>query len=229
VLPFAHNKFVPYFEAAISSGAQAMVETQTIPGHEEWQDAYRQWIEGICRSYNVTATDIARRIGASPSTITRQIKPGWTRRPQLDILRRIAQNYGQQIPPQLIGTQQIQAGFSEPDVQPLVRHHAEDRDLNLSDWMVRTPVLAAIGCNVGDVLTFDARVKPVAEDVVIAQIYKFGQPGADTVMRFYLPPFLIAAQIGKPTITPIALDPEGERVVIMGTMVRRQFERKTIG
>lgn len=204
-----------------------MVMDAPLPGHEEWQSEYRQWIETICRNFAVTPTDIARRIGASPSTITRQIKPGWTRRPQLDILRRIAQSYGQAIPASLIGTSIVTHGFAEPDVQPLIREHDDARDLNLSDWIVRTAVLAAIGCNVGDVLTFDARIKPVAEDVVIAQVYKFGQPGAETVMRYYLPPFLIAAQIGRPTIAPIVEDPQNERVVIMGTMVRRAYERKS--
>lgn len=204
-----------------------MAKPLHIPNHEQWQDEYRQWIEHICKAYGVTATDIARAIGASPSTITRQIKPGWTRRPQLDILRRIAQAYGQQIPAALIGVSQPLQGFAEPDVQPLRREGLQEPDLNLSDWVVRTPVLAGIGCNVGDVLTFDARIRPVAEDVVIAQVYRIGQPGADTVMRFYMPPFLMAAQIGKPTIAPIVVDPEGERVVIMGTMVRRAYERKS--
>jgi transcriptional regulator with XRE-family HTH domain len=227
VLPFAPKFVASYFPSAISSGASPM--THDLPNHEEWQNEYRLWIEAICTSFGVTPTQIARRIGASPSTITRQIKPGWTRRPQLDILRRIAQSYGQQIPASLIGNATQTQGFSEPDVQPIIRGYDDERDLNLSDWTVRTGVLAAIGCNIGDVLTFDARIKPVAEDVVIAQIYKIGQPGADTVMRYFLPPFLVAAQIGKPTIAPIVVDPEGERVVIMGTMVSRKYERKSGG
>ena len=202
--------------------------TGEISTHEEWQDEYRKWIEGICEVYGATPTAIARRIGAAPSTITRQIKPGWTRRPQLDILRRIAQAYNRAIPESLIGKTTEGTGFFEPDVQPIIHDSStnEPRNLNLSDWAVRTPVLAALGCNVGDILTFDASIKPAAEDIVIAQIYKVGAAGADTVMRFYLPPFLVAAPMGKPLVPPVIIDPEGVRVVIMGTMVRRQFERK---
>jgi hypothetical protein len=197
-----------------------------ITTHDEWQSEYRRWIEDICKVYGVTPTAIARRIKAAPSTITRQIKPGWTRRPQLNILRRIAQAYNRAIPESLIGPTTQGIGRLEPDVQQIVCMEAE-REPDTSEWEVHSPVLAAIGCNVGDILTFDARIKPIAEDVVIAQVLKYGVQGADTVMRYYMPPYLVAAQLGKPSIPPIQLDPEGVRVVIIGTMIERKFRRKS--
>lgn len=203
------------------------IEPAHKPNHEDWQAEYRAWIEGICTQHHVTPTEIARRIGASPSTITRQIKPGWTRRPQLDILRRISQAFQQPIPASLVGTAVAAPGLQEPDVAPInVAARDDGFDPNISRWQVRTPVLAGLGCMVGDVLEFDARIVPVAGDIVIAQVYKFGQTGADTVMRYVMPPFLVAAEAGRPTILPVEMDPTGERVVIMGTMTRRVAERQ---
>lgn len=196
---------------------------------DSWQPAYKEWIERICAQNNVTATEIARRIGASPSSITRQIRPEWTRRPSLDILRRISNAFRTPIPTVLIGTAPAIPGFGEPDAVPVPFDHSEgeDFDANLSDWEIRSNSLAAMGCVAGDMIRFDARIAPVAGDIVIAQVYKVGAAGADTVMRLYMPPYLMAAEIGQPSIRPIVVDADGERVRIMGTMVRRWSLRRS--
>jgi len=195
---------------------------------ESWQPAYKAWIERIAAQHRINATEIARRIGASPSSITRQIKPGWTRRPSLDILRRISTAFKSPIPPELIGTPPAGPGFGEPDVMPLAftDDEGDSFDPNLSDWEIRSNALSAPGCMPGDMIRFDARIQPVAGDIVIAQVYKIGSVGAETVMRLYMPPFLVAAEPGIPTIRPIEVDTDGERVRIMGTMTRRWAVRK---
>lgn len=197
--------------------------------HEQWQAEYRQWLDRIAEANGgISPTEIARSIGVSPSTITRQIKPGWTRRPSLDILRRLSQTFCIPIPASLIG-QQENYGFAEPDVVPVT--YAEDEEnegfeANLSDWQIKSPALAAMGCMPGDIARFDARIKPVSGDIVIAQVYRINAMGAETVMRLFMPPFLVAAEIGAPSIKPVEIDPAGERVVIMGTLVKRWYERK---
>jgi transcriptional regulator with XRE-family HTH domain len=193
-----------------------------------WQERYRQWIELICETDSVTATEIAKRIGASPSTITRQIKPGWTRKPSLDVLRRISTIFKVSIPPELIGGTETQ-NFVEPDVNPLKPEFdsAESWNTNLSDWTVRSHSLAAMGCIPGDYIRCDASITPVSGDIVLAQIFRIGQSGADTVMRLYMPPFLVAAELGSPTIAPINIDTSGRLMAIIGTMIKRWSLRKT--
>lgn len=200
--------------------------TASAPAHENLQAEYRAWVKGICADHGITPTELARRVGVSNSSISRQLQKTWTRKPSLDVVRRISSTFRVPIPLALIGGVETR-GFAEPDVAPLAHESAADRaDLNLSDWVVKTPALAAMGCMPGDFIRFDARIHPVAGDIVIAQVYKLGQAGADTVMRLYMPPFLVAAEVGAPSLPPIEVDALGERVRIMGTMVRRWAERR---
>ena len=74
-----------------------------LPSKEDRLFAYRAWIERICLNHSVTPTDIARSIGASPSTITRQLKPGWTDEPQLDIVLRISFKFFTPLPTEFSG------------------------------------------------------------------------------------------------------------------------------
>lgn len=186
-----------------------------------WQNRYRQWIEQICEINNVTPTEIAKKIKASPSTITRQIKEGWTHKPSVDVLRRISTTFRISIPSELIGGSDLN-GLAEPDVTPINPQFEphEGWNANLSDWTVRNHSLAALGYIPGDHIRFDASVQPVAGDIVLAQIYRIGQPGADTVMRLYLPPFLVAAEFGAASIAPINIDTSGRHMAIMGTMIK---------
>ncbi len=199
-----------------------------VQNYAAWQDRYRLWIEQICETNSITATEIAKRISASPSTITRQIKPGWTRKPSLDVLRRISSAFRVAIPPELIGAVDVQ-GFAEPDISPITPEYEPEEgwNANLSDWQVRSHSLAALGCMPGDHIRFDASLAPMSGDIVIAQIYRIGQPGADTVMRLYMPPFLVAAELGAPSIAPINIDTSGRHMAIMGTMIKRWTLRKT--
>lgn len=194
-----------------------------------WQERYRQWIEMICETNSVTATEIAKRIIASPSTITRQIKPGWTRKPSLDVLRRISTTFHVSIPPELIGGTETQPS-AEPDVysQKLEFEADEVGNANLSDWTVNSDSLAAMGCMKGDNIRCDSSITPISGDIVLARIFRIGQSGAEMVMRLYMPPFLVAAELGMPKISPINIDTSGRLMAIIGTVAKRWSVRKHV-
>jgi hypothetical protein len=194
-----------------------------------WMAEYRSWIARIiAQTPGLTATQMARDIGLSPSTITRQMDPGWMRQPRVETLRRISQTYRTAIPQALMGGLDTR-GFAEPDMLliPPENSSTADFDANLSDWKINTTKLAAMGYLPGDTIRFNATIRPVAGDIVIAQVYRPKAPGAETVMRLFMPPYLLAAEIGQPSEKPIVIDPDGEHVVIMGTMVQSWRARAT--
>ena len=71
---------------------------------EEVSRVYRGWIGLICKKHKVRPTNIALRIGRSPSTITRQIRMGHKHQPQLQVILDIASEFDEPIPTELFGT-----------------------------------------------------------------------------------------------------------------------------
>lgn len=193
-----------------------------------WMDEYRAWLAAIMAARpGLTPTQMARDIGLSPSSLTRHMQPNFTRQPRIETLRKIASHYGVAIPQRLLGSTEPPRGFAETDAEPLSGYDVSEPgwNANQSDWRVKSGVLAAMGCMPGDTIRFDAAVEPVFGDIVIAQHYRPRHTNADTVMRLYMPPYLVAAEIGRPSIEPITIG--SDNVVIMGTMVKRWSLRRT--
>lgn len=176
----------------------------------------------------LTPTQIARDVGVNPSTLTRQMREDWTSQPRIETLRKISTRYRMPIPAILLGVTEG-SGFAEPDAMPITPQadEASNWQPNQSDWKITSPVLAAMGLMVGDMVRFDAAITPVSGDIVIAQHYKPRHTNAETIMRLLLPPYLLAAEIGRPQIEPILYNPDSDTVVIMGTMIKRWSIRKS--
>lgn len=81
---------------------------------------------------------------------------------------------------------------------------------------VNTRALALLGLMPGDEILFDMGTQAVAGDVVQAQIY--GGTGAETVLRIYDPPYLVARSLDASAPKPVAVD--GERVRIAAVALR---------
>jgi hypothetical protein len=183
--------------------------------------AYYQWYAHLAQMRGQTISALARAAGIAPATLLRQGYPDWKWAPKLDTLQKLADVTGEPIPAALIGPVEP-AGFGEPELQPVGPEADENRPFHLSRWTVNTDALAAAGIFRGDDIWFDSNLKPEAEDVVIANVYKGVE--AETVMRVWMPPFLVAAEKGRPSIAPIEVHGDHPRAVILGTMteVRRR-------
>jgi hypothetical protein len=84
-------------------------------------------------------------------------------------------------------------------------------------WTIRTRALERIGYLPGDVVIVDLGRRPEAGDIVCAQVYDWGRSDAETVMRIYEPPFLVAASLEEGLRRPLVVD--NERVIIKGVLL----------
>lgn len=89
-------------------------------------------------------------------------------------------------------------------------------------WRVRSGDMRAAGFLPGDVIVVDDALQPRRGDAVLAQLYDLSLGSAETVLRLYLPPYLVRP--GLEAETPLAVD--GERVLVRGvvsSLVRRRM------
>jgi transcriptional regulator with XRE-family HTH domain len=192
--------------------------------NRDQQDIYREWIKNICSSYNVTATEIARRIGVSPSTITRQVKLGWTKSPQLKTLRSISSSFGVPVPQELVSNQ-MKAENVGPEVQEIQSTTIGTLPNVIIQVRVERNVLTSAGCIIGDKLTFESAISPMSGDIVLAEVLGYGTNATNKIIRILLPPYLVAAEVGRPTIRPMEYNPLDVKVRVLGTMTKRTGER----
>lgn len=79
----------------------------------------------------------------------------------------------------------------------------------------------------GDLLIIDKERNPNAGDIVCAQVYDFRLGDAETIIRFYEPPYLVAASEDAAFRRPLLID--NEKVQITGVVVKqirvREFNR----
>jgi hypothetical protein len=71
---------------------------------------------------------------------------------------------------------------------------------------IRTRALEGLGYLPGDIVIVDLNRKPVAGDVVCAQVYELGRSEPETVMRIYKPPVLVAATFDEQLQQPLMVD-----------------------
>jgi transcriptional regulator with XRE-family HTH domain len=186
--------------------------------------AFVAWYQRLAASRHMSVSKLAREAGLAPTTLLRQRYESWAWGPKLETLQKLSDYTGEPIPPQLIGPQQpALLGFGAPELLALEPDPADDRPLNVSHWTVNTDALSAAGIFRGDDIWFDANLRPETEDVVVANVYKGHD--AETVMRIWMPPYLIAAEKGAPTITPVDVEAPSAKAVILGTMIEVRRKR----
>lgn len=181
------------------------------------REPLREWIRAICRRLEITPTELARRIGTAPSTMTRFLNDENAGMLRGSTISRIAEL--PDVPPPPIG--QPQSGFAERDAQPLDgpprRIQAAIEALGVGRpgvdaWQIHTAALALAGILPGDIAVTDMHAEPVEGDVVIAQDYKWSTGQAHSVWRLYTPPYLVCAATSHTPTKPMLVD--HDRVVI---------------
>jgi hypothetical protein len=115
-------------------------------------------------------------------------------------------------------------GFAEPELVPYggkiaaVERKPPDGH---GRWTVRTRALDLVGILPGDVVEFDMGAEPREGDVVVAQVYDDETGTAATVLRIFLPPYLVVRSSDSGLqLRPVLVDAEGSKVKIMGAFSR---------
>jgi hypothetical protein len=94
-------------------------------------------------------------------------------------------------------------------------------------WTIRKPALERIGFLPGDIVIVDLGRRPEAGDAVCAQVYDWGRSDAETVMRVYEPPYLVAASFDEQLRRPLVVD--NERVIIKGVLLPHRLRLSAPG
>ena len=84
-------------------------------------------------------------------------------------------------------------------------------------WTIKTKSLERIGFMPGDVVIVDLGMRAQAGNAVCAQVYDVRSGTAETVMRVYEPPYLIASSFDESLRRPLVVD--DVQVVIKGVVL----------
>lgn len=88
---------------------------------------------------------------------------------------------------------------------------------NVDTWTIRSRALECAGYMPGDTVLVDLSSTPRAGEPVCAQVYNWRGGSAETVMRLFEPPYLIAATFDPTLRKPLLVD--DDRVVIKGVIL----------
>jgi len=88
---------------------------------------------------------------------------------------------------------------------------------HVAAWTLRSRALECAGYLPGDQLLIDMQATPRRGDIVCAQVYNNNLGVAETIMRLYEPPYLVAATYDQSLRRPLVADDDS--VVIMGVCV----------
>lgn len=199
-------------------------------GRDTVRESVRDWITDVMGRTGLSAGKLARRAGVAASTIHRALDPTGTFIMTVTTLTKISQELGIPLPPGLLAGQPqspyLSNGFAESELEALDgAPQAEGKAaVNQGVWRISSRALELEGYLPGDVVIVDMGVKPSPGDIVCAQIYNFARGTAETVLRLYEPPYLIGRAIERGMQPKPALI-DGERVVVVGTVVRMIRER----
>lgn len=203
---------------------------------ENARDRQKAWIGSILSSTGWTLTDLARRAGIHQTTLTRWWnddleKATLSTRTVSQIETATAVPLGGAVDPtRMAGPSAFGDGeklppteFLRDDIEAAVRGMIAGRN-NMFPWRVKTRALEAVGFLPGDILVVDQNAVPEAGDAVCAQVYDFpaGRPEglprrAETVLRLYEPPHLVAATAQPGLRRPYYVD--NRTVAIVGVVV----------
>jgi hypothetical protein len=203
---------------------------------DSMRDRQRTWLKDVLAHRGWNATEWARRARLAPSTLNRFLNdPDYEHELSKKTLRALGEAAGLE-PYQIPGVKRP-SGFSEPDAQALfesgtsgdavvdeaVRVLLQGRN-GIDPWIMRSRALEFAGYLPGDVLIVDLNERPKAEDAVCAQVYDWTTGKAETVMRLYTPPYLVAMSSETRFLKPFVVD--DDVVVIKGVIVSSYRPRR---
>lgn len=167
------------------------------------------------------AGEWAEKAGLSPSTISRFLNSQDHK--FLLTFKTISKlAAAAKVPMPTAGNDNGASGFGEPELQPLITD--EEPNANRSTWLIKGNAMQFSGFLAGDSIEFDHAVTPQIDDIVLAQVYDNSRGTAETVMRVYAPPYLLAAASHPSAYPPLYVD--GNNVKIMGVMLKSWRERR---
>lgn len=199
---------------------------------ENVRQRHLDWVDFILKSRNWSRNRLSKEAGINPSTLTKFYNGrDGTGLLQSYTIEKIEKASG--IPAFETSLPTVARGLSEDEstryeaepasfVPPAVDALRGNRN-GVDPWVLRSRGLEAAGYMPGDILVVDLNAAPRSGDVVCAQVYdRAGK--AETVMRVYEHPFLVAATFDPSLFKPLLVD--NDRVMVRGVVVASFRERR---
>lgn len=187
----------------------------------------KNWLRAVAAHLNVSPSALALASGVAASTLTRYLNDeSNTVGISQSTLEKIEEYSGISVF-QMPG--QRARGLSEPDAEPYDLNGHNDGWLqtaitaachgnnNVFPFRMRSWALDQCGVIPGDILIIDMSGKPRQGDIVCAQVTDWQTGSAETIMRIYEAPYLLAQSAKLGIQRPIVVDEE--RVAIRGVMM----------
>jgi SOS-response transcriptional repressor LexA len=189
-------------------------------------DKQRRWIEALLAATRMQPTELARRADLSPSTLTRflndpdHVHALATR--TVEALEKVTGVRAYEMPAS------IPAGFAEADAHEFIAGAGEvsiaagvaamiGPNNALIPWRLSTRALETAGYMPGDILIVDLNARAKSGDIVCAQVYDWQHSRANTVLRVFNPPVLVAASLDPTSFKPLVVDDDS--IAIKGVVV----------
>ncbi len=195
---------------------------------QQTSEQHREYLQRVIAHTGKPATRIAKEIGIAASTLTRLLNAseGSTATLHARTIRKL-QEYsgvslfagGDALPgPRGLAEDAVpfDAKSADPAVSAAIKALIGGRQA-ADPWTIRTRALERIGFLPGDIVIVDLGRRPEAGDAVCAQVYDWGRSDAETIMRLYEPPYLVAASLDEQLRRPLVVD--NERVIIKGVLL----------
>jgi transcriptional regulator with XRE-family HTH domain len=187
----------------------------------------RSYIRDVLTRTGLNQTELAKRAGLDPSTLSRFLssQAGPTLRP--NTIRRIEQVTGLSFGAEEARPPAQALGLAEPEAQPLAPDapdlvtlmltHLRDGNSSVDAWTLKSRALELAGFRGDDILFVKLGATPLKGDTVCAQIYDWAAGRTETVFRIFDPPYLISATADPRLFAPYRLD--DDRVAIKGVVL----------
>jgi hypothetical protein len=197
---------------------------------QETSRLHREYVRLVVRSSGMSATRLAKELDIAPSTFTRLLKApnDSTATLHARTLRKLQDYSGipplfgddATVPPGIRGLREDAVPFdakgADPALSAALKALIGGRKA-ADPWTIRTRALERIGFLPGDIVIVDLGRKPESGDAVCAQVYDWRRGTAETVMRLYEPPYLVAASLDEGLRRPLVVD--DEQVIIKGVVL----------
>jgi hypothetical protein len=195
--------------------------------------AHRQYVRDIVERTGVKPTPLAERIGVAASTLTRvyNAPDDSTATLHARTLSKLQAFSGIPAPIGEVSATTPATASGGGLREDAVPYHPTEADSVLANavrlligerraadaWTFRSRALECAGFMPGDVVIVDLGAIARAGDAVCAQVYDWRSGTAETVMRIYEPPYLVAATYDPSLRKPLVVD--DDRVIIKGVIL----------
>lgn len=189
---------------------------------------HRDYVREVVKQKNQKPTPLAKAIRVAPSTLTRILKQPDDSSVTLSagVLAKL-QAFSGIPPPQLdLASPTPRVSGVREDAVPYQYEGSEfdtaikllvGKRRNADPWTIKTRALECAGYLPGDVVIVDLGAQAMAGEPVCAQVYDWRKGTAETVMRIFEPPYLVAATYDSSLRKPLLVD--DDRVTIKGLIL----------